>query len=125
MAEEWKTIPTHPRYEVSSHGRVRGVRKAILKGSIIHGYVRVQLWHEGKVRSFAVHVLVAEAFLGKRPSPCHEVAHRDGKGINNRKSNLRWSTKWENEHDKLRHGTRWYGGGRKKKLNRSPHTIIV
>jgi hypothetical protein len=55
-----------------------------------------------------VHFLVCEAFHGDRPEGA-VVAHGDGDPSNNRAGNLRWSTRWQNEHDKRRHGTALLG----------------
>jgi HNH endonuclease len=60
--------------------------------------------HGNKVK-FEVHVLVATAFLGIKPFPKAEVAHKDGNPRNNHYSNLSWKTHRDNEADKRRHGT--------------------
>lgn len=60
-------------------------------------------------KTFSVHVLVAIAFLGPRPSSRHVVAHFDGDGLNPRLENLRWATPEENEADKRRHGRHLMG----------------
>lgn len=41
----------------------------------------------------AVHILVAEAFLGPRPGGMEECRHLDGDKLNNRADNLRWGTR--------------------------------
>ena len=46
-----------------------------------------------KVKRCFVHTLVAEAFLGAKPSPSHSVDHIDRDPFNNRLSNLRWATR--------------------------------
>lgn len=51
-----------------------------------------------------VHSLVAETFLGKKPSIDHEVCHNDGNPDNNLLENLRWGTAKENAQDRIRHG---------------------
>lgn len=53
----------------------------------------------------AVHSLVCTAFHGPRPSPKHQVAHKDGDKTNNAAVNLRWATAKENIADKILHGT--------------------
>jgi hypothetical protein len=74
--------------QVSNLGRVRTTRGVVHKGCSRAGYQRV--WC--KRRSFSVHVLVAEAFLGPRPSPQHTVDHLDMDRSNNVTENLRWAT---------------------------------
>ncbi len=54
-------------------------------------------------RSCAYFVLLA--FVGPRPEGM-EACHNNGKCLDDRKSNLRWDTKLNNENDKLLHGTR-------------------
>jgi hypothetical protein len=63
---------------------------------------------------------VALAFIGTPPSPKHEAAHADGNPLNNRPSNISWSTHAENEQDKRRHGTyarpvNYFKPGRRKR----------
>lgn len=55
-----------------------------------------------------VHKVVMLAFVGPRPEGL-EIAHDDGDTSNNRLSNLRYTTRVDNEADKLRHGTRSRG----------------
>jgi NUMOD4 motif/HNH endonuclease len=101
--EEWREVPGHP-YEVSSLGRVRSRRRElILKPWIAAGrYYYVSL---GAAVKCGVHILVALAFVGPKPSPKHEVAHWDRNGFNNERGNIRWALHGENEDDKVRHGT--------------------
>lgn len=49
-----------------------------------------------------MHNLVLEAFVGPRPSPTHQAAHRDGNKLNNRLDNLYWATPKENGADNAR-----------------------
>jgi hypothetical protein len=69
------------------------------------GYLVVGLWHSGKGKLRPVHILVALAFRGPRPSPNHDAAHHDGNKLNNHWTNIFWKTRTENEADKVRHGT--------------------
>lgn len=39
-----------------------------------------------------VHTLVAEAFIGPRPTPKHTVNHINGEKVDNRSENLEWAT---------------------------------
>jgi len=106
-------------YEVSSHGRVRSLRRyvafkdgrgrvqpeRILKAALDRGYPTLALWRDNKQTMARVHRLVCEAFHGPAPSNEHEVAHWDGNPANAQKDNLRWATHLENETDKIAHGT--------------------
>ena len=49
-----------------------------------------------RIRSEAVHRIVATAFLGPAPTPSHVVDHIDTNRQNNRPENLRWVTRFEN-----------------------------
>lgn len=96
MMEIWKDIKDYEGlYQVSSYGRVRslgngGTHKTsrILKSAKnTWGYLRVQLWKNGKGKSCFVHRLVAETFL---PNPLNlpQVNHKDENPSNNNVSNL-------------------------------------
>lgn len=127
--EIWKPIAGFEGlYEVSNLGRIRtfdrivqshdrwGNRRSFaVPGRILKpgphpgGYKTVHLYRNGKCRSTVLHIIVAEAFHGPRPSPHHEVRHLDGRKDNCAENNLKWGTKQENEDDKLAHGTRTRG----------------
>ena len=49
-----------------------------------------------RIKSEAVHRIVATAFLGPSPTPSHVVDHIDTNRQNNRPDNLRWVTRFEN-----------------------------
>lgn len=98
MDEIWKNIPDTV-YSVSSLGRVASRKYGkwrMMRLSISNGYIRIDLRVNGSRKSPLVHGLVAEAFLGPKPTPTHEVNHIDGDGKNNRAENLEWVTKSQN-----------------------------
>lgn len=102
MNIEWKEI--NPDYIVSSDGQV-GSRKRgglrMLRTCLNHkGYPMVAIHFGGGVRLRSIHSLVAEAFLGPKPSPLHQVNHKNGVKVDNRDANLEWMTRSEN----VRHG---------------------
>lgn len=113
--EEWKTVPSCPRYQASSLGRIRsmygagqwGIKRPRKEPKILslhvnrmHGYLSVGL---GSKRGW-VHGFVCEAFHGPCPDG-HECAHADGVRINCRAKNLSWKTPSQNQKDKELHGT--------------------
>ncbi len=110
--EEWRPVEGWP-YEVSSLGRVRRSKPACgtRVGYILrpargtHGYPTVALFRAQEQRRCPVHVLVCEAFHGRRPSPTHQVAHNDGVRSNVNSDNLRWDTPAGNCGDRTLHGT--------------------
>ncbi len=68
------------------------------------GYLAMAFRKDGRYHYFLVHRLVLETFIGPCPEGM-EALHGDGNRHNNRRSNLRWGTRKENEADKVRHGT--------------------
>lgn len=114
--EIWKTILGVPGYEISNLGRVRSFkRKAphIMKPLFFHGwnYLSVMLIvGPGRKRDyFAVHRLVAEAFI---PNPDNKpfVNHINGIKTDNRVDNLEWCTQKENVQHAFKTGLRKEGG---------------
>lgn len=116
-AERWKVIPgIRDVYEVSDYGRIRsflsntGNRKTIprILKPMIHksGYrmVNIREKEDGLVKKKRMAPLILTAFIGPCPKGL-EAAHWDGVKTNDKLSNLRWATKKENQHDKIRHGT--------------------
>lgn len=122
--ERWRAVVEFEGlYEVSDRGRVRSVERWVpwsgggrcLRPSVIMKLqfvdtpgrgkaVRVSLRRNGRYYRRSVHVLVAEAFIGPRPSPAHDCCHWDGDPENNWRPNLRWDTKSANKADQIRHG---------------------
>ncbi len=93
--EVWKQIDGYENYEVSSFGNVRNKNTGrILKASSNGGYYSVGLSNI-KTKSFRVHQLVAKEFL-PNPENKPQVNHKDKNGLNNKLSNLEWSTNKEN-----------------------------
>lgn len=120
MKEKW--LPVYGWtgfYEVSDRGRVRSLsrtiilkdgRKRPMKGRVLKhgsnpdGYPLVVLARNGEKHTKMVHVLVAMAFRGKRPSGFH-TRHKDGRAQNCRAGNLHYGTPSQNSRDRVDHGT--------------------
>lgn len=95
--ESWLPIVGYEGlYEVSDRGRVRstawgqGRRTDLVIGGHNHkGYRRVTLHVHRERRSFMVHALVLEAFVGPRPDGYY-VDHKNTVKHDNRLANLEW-----------------------------------
>ena len=108
--EIWKTVSGYEGiYQISSYGRilslsrkvkanngyVKQLNETIKKPRYRKGYLAVDLHKNGKVKTFYVHRLVAEAFL----SPFTDkkvINHINGNKMDNYYRNLEWSTYRDN-----------------------------
>jgi hypothetical protein len=117
MQEVWlPVVGFEGLYEVSDWGRVkslarkdadggRRIAERILKPAPNKGgYLLVALHKNKKQHGRLVHRLVAEAFIGPRPTGL-QVCHGIGGKADNSLANLRYGTATENAADKLRDGT--------------------
>lgn len=105
MSEEiWKDIEGYEGlYQVSNLGRFKSVFRyfKILKCTKYKdGYVRVDLYKNGKVKRYLAHRLVAQTFI-PNPQNKPQVNHIDENKENNCIENLEWCTRSEN----MNHGT--------------------
>lgn len=102
MTEEiWRPVVGYEGlYEVSSYGRVRSLDRydsmnRFLRGRILRlftdglGYLSAHLSSNGKVKSFLVHRLVAQAFI-PNPDNLPQVNHIDENPSNDNVDNLEW-----------------------------------
>ena len=110
--EIWKPVPGYEgRYEVSSLGRLRSItvtyvnaanRLCTYPGRVLEGSVNPDGYRVFSLNVYASkrtckgHTLVCEAFNGPRPSPEHEVNHKNFDRLDNRASNLEWLPHVEN-----------------------------
>lgn len=96
--EIWKPIAGYEElYEVSNMGRVKSLKsKVILKPSLTKkGYLRVELYKDGKSKKFLVHCLVYRTFNGEIPAGL-QVNHINEVKSDNRLTNLNIMTNQEN-----------------------------
>ena len=108
--ETWKDISGYEGiYQVSSEGRVKSCERDIYckNGRVkhapealrtpvnVHGYLYCELWNNAKHKRYAVHRLVASAFI-PNPEDKPAVNHINGTKTDNRVENLEWCTYSEN-----------------------------
>jgi hypothetical protein len=95
--EIWKDIEGYPDYQVSNFGRVKSLKfnkEIILKDRISNkGYLFVLLYKEKESKSFSVHRLIANTFLGKSDL---QVNHKNSIRTDNRLENLEYVSSREN-----------------------------
>ena len=102
--EEWRSIPDcENAYLVSSHGRVRSLKRS---GKILpprpgkRGYLRVSLRVDNKGSYRLVSRLVLMAFRGI-PANGIEADHINKNTSDNRLTNLRWVSRAENQRHRI------------------------
>lgn len=126
MATEWRKIHGFGNYEISDSGIIR--RRTSVKrfpsGSIVRqcanksGYRYVYLRNDEKRISRAVHLLVIEAFVGRRP-PGYVTHHKDLDKTNNHVRNLEYIPR--EKHGRL-HGLLQYTP---PELKKQPKPLVV
>ena len=95
--EIWKDISGYEgHYQISIEGKVKSLvrwgftKEVILKlFDNLKGYPKVNLYLNGKLKTFTVHRLVASAFI-PNPSDYPQVNHKDTNKWNNNVENLEW-----------------------------------
>lgn len=101
MCEIWKTVKYAPNYEVSNLGNIKNKKTNRL---LTINYERLKkdnkrarpgLSHNGKIKGYYLHRIVAEHFLDN-PDNLPEVNHIDGDFYNNKLDNLEWISKLDN-----------------------------
>ena len=91
IKEEWRDIVGYENYQVSNLGRLKSLKygkERILKPQKDkYKYSIVSLCKQGKVKTYKVHRLVAQAFIDN-PNNLPQVNHKDEDKTNNASSNL-------------------------------------
>jgi hypothetical protein len=97
--EEWKDVNGYEGlYQVSNQGRVRGLTrgKVLRPYRLPEGYLLVTLSRGNRLMTRKAHALVARAWLTDKPSPRHQINHKNSIPSDNRPENLEWMTCQEN-----------------------------
>ena len=94
--EQFKPIENYENYLISSYGRVysKWGNGRFLKGSTKGKYNQVGLCRNNKTKTFMVHALVGNAFIGKRENG-NTYDHIDRNTKNNNVNNIRLATRGE------------------------------
>lgn len=145
-SERWRWVLRQKgRYLISDQGRLLSLRRGghLLSGTARPGgYLFVCLPElDGTRRQVAIHTLVAETFLGPRPTYDHreykdramrwpermQVCHWNGDPVDNRLENLRYGTAGDNADDRFRHGRTRGGarGGFRSKCSKLSESAVV
>ena len=111
MEEIWKQSIVD-NYEVSNLGRIRNLKtkRIINPDKEEKGYRRLSIKRKGKRKHFAIHRLVAIAFI-PNPENKRQVDHIDNDKSNNRVDNLRWVSNQENSNyrwERIRKALKFY-----------------
>lgn len=88
-------------YEVSSNGDIRNSKtgRILKQRQQKEGYMLIDLFFDKKNKTFRVHRMVAEVFLGARGHGW-EVDHKNKLRNDNRAENLRWLDKSDNSRNR-------------------------
>ena len=122
-------MPGHDGYEVSNLGRIASAKhgeRFIRKPNTATHYLSISFKKrlEDKTQtSKCIHGIVAEAFIGPRPSGM-VVRHIDGDRYNNAVSNLCYGTPNENVYDSIKHQTH-KGSKNGRAILDERHTVLI
>jgi hypothetical protein len=118
-------------YAISKNGEIMRIKKAhgarqgrILKNQFHskRGYLIIRLTTKEKSKSFDVHVLMANTFLGRVDNKL-QVCHNNGIKTDCRLENLRLDTVESNQMDRVIHGTS--NRGTRNGQNKYPTNLIL
>ena len=118
--EIWKDIIGYEElYKISNYGKVKSLinnhnkyREKILMPRKVgqFNYLNIMLYKNKIGKSFYIHRLVLETFVGLCPDGM-ECRHLDNNPQNNKLDNLQWSTPKINQSDRILNGTSNIGSG--------------
>lgn len=103
-----RRVGAAPQYLITPLGDVyscyRGQWKKRCPQVHSNGYLALYLSTDGKRHRVYIHQALADAFIGPKPTPRHEVRHLNDNRLDNRLANLAWGTRAENSADMVRNG---------------------
>ena len=105
-----KEIPNYPGYHITETGEVISLFKGgrVLRPASTHRkypYNTVVLIRGKERKTYYVHHLMANVFLGPPPFKGAIVRHLDGNSLNNNINNLAWGSYQDDRQDQKRLGT--------------------
>lgn len=91
-----KTIPGY-NYMIDESGLVKSARTGKrIKPYLSMGYLKIDLYKDGKRRKVFIHQLIGECFLNESYFESAIINHKDGNRLNNSVQNLEWVTYSQN-----------------------------
>lgn len=109
--QDFRPVEGWPEYWAGADGHVYSSKRwrgsgwrRLAEGRDRDGYATVQVTVAQRTTMLRVHQVVCAAFHGPKPTPEHQVCHGDGCPTNNRPTNLRWGTPFDNAADRAAHG---------------------
>lgn len=96
IVETWKTMELYPKYQVSTEGKIRNTETHQIYAQWLgkDGYLRMEMWLDGKKKGMLVHRMVTLCYL-ENPLNLPEVNHKNKIKSDNRVENLEWVTRQE------------------------------
>lgn len=107
--EQWRPIDGYDGlYEVSDFGRVRSLKfgkvRVLRPAKDGKGYLKLNLWKDGKRKPFLTHRLVAQEFIPNDTESKNEINHINEVKTDNRVSNLEWCDRqYNNTYNDIHH----------------------
>ena len=99
---EYNKIKNYDNYIIFKTGKVYSIKRGIFlkPGNISGGYLAVSLCKNIKVKMFTIHRLLGKCFLDN-PNNYPVIDHINCNKMDNRLSNLRWTTYSINNHNSI------------------------
>lgn len=97
MMNKLRVLDLFSGYTIREDGQIKSRFGRLIKQQAGNtGYLRVELWTNGKGKKYLLHRLIAEKFI-PNPDGKPVVNHIDGNKQNNAIENLEWVTRSENQ----------------------------